>query len=397
MIKNAFLSLFFASIISACCSSNQQDKDRLPFIDVRKNYPEKEIILTDIAEITYLHLNTDKDDYLYKSPIRSLTVTNNTIVIYDNSSGSILFFSKNGTPQSRFNHFGQGPREYINNDMLLHIIYDEEQDDVYVCDVNSILIYSSSGEFKRKISLPENVKAYTTTDFDDKSLFVNSIPHVNDWSLADWDGVTDLIPSSYFTTFYQISKTDGAVLDSLEMPSNVTELYYKNEYGYTASLNIFNRISKGSDGLFLCNPEKDTIFQYTKEKTLTPVFHKIPPFRETKPKSFINNWCEIGDYRFFDKFIFHKDSEQITYFLEKKSNEIFREKIVLPDYKNKNISLGPGWIHSSSVTNGRIFELDLIELKQAYRENKLNGQLKSLVVTLNEFKDNNVFMLVNFK
>ena len=43
------------------------------------------------------------------------------------------------------------------------------------------------------------------------------------------------------------------------------------------------------------------------------------------------------------------------------------------------------------------FELDLIELKQAFKDNKLNGKLKELVSTLDEYKDNNVFMIVNFK
>jgi len=42
-------------------------------------------------------------------------------------------------------------------------------------------------------------------------------------------------------------------------------------------------------------------------------------------------------------------------------------------------------------------EFDLIELKQAYRDNKLNGKLKELVATLNEDEDNNVFVLIQFK
>ena len=42
-------------------------------------------------------------------------------------------------------------------------------------------------------------------------------------------------------------------------------------------------------------------------------------------------------------------------------------------------------------------ELDLIELKKAYEDNKLSGKLKELVATLDNEIDNNVFMLVNFK
>ena len=38
-----------------------------------------------------------------------------------------------------------------------------------------------------------------------------------------------------------------------------------------------------------------------------------------------------------------------------------------------------------------------MELKEAYRENRLSGKLKELVAILNELEDNNVFVLVEFK
>ena len=41
--------------------------------------------------------------------------------------------------------------------------------------------------------------------------------------------------------------------------------------------------------------------------------------------------------------------------------------------------------------------LNWIELKRAYRENKLSGKLNELVADLNEDEDNNVFMFVHFK
>ena len=69
--------------------------------------------------------------------------------------------------------------------------------------------------------------------------------------------------------------------------------------------------------------------------------------------------------------------------------------IMLPDYKGKEFYIDPRL--PNYYEKGYHFELDLIELKQAYRENKLSGKLKELVATLNEDKDNNVFMLVNFK
>ena len=37
-------------------------------MDVRKNYPEMEVFLTDIADVSYVHLSSDDKDYLFSSP-----------------------------------------------------------------------------------------------------------------------------------------------------------------------------------------------------------------------------------------------------------------------------------------------------------------------------------------
>lgn len=67
-----------------------------------------------------------------------------------------------------------------------------------------------------------------------------------------------------------------------------------------------------------------------------------------------------------------------------------------PDYIEKEILIypnGDNFSHDNSIH----IKLDLIELKQAYKENKLRGKLKELVATLNEFEDNDVFMFIKFK
>lgn len=68
-------------------------------IDVKGNYPEKKILLTDIADITYLHLSTGDEDYLYKGYEEGQRggisdFKKNTVVVADAVSGSILFSPK---------------------------------------------------------------------------------------------------------------------------------------------------------------------------------------------------------------------------------------------------------------------------------------------------------------
>ena len=80
----------------------------------------------------------------------------------------------------------------------------------------------------------------------------------------------------------------------------------------------------------------------------------------------------------------------------KKTGDVFVQKITLPDYRGKDFTIGLK-TKSQPYEEGVFFELELVELKQADRENRLSGKLKELVSTLNEDEDNNVFMFVNFK
>ena len=389
MKNNSTFFFILLIALTSGCSSDKQEKNGLAFIDVRKNYPEKEIILTDIADVTYLHLNTDDDDYLYKGRIHC--ITENTIVIGDDVFGSVLFFSKDGMPKSRFNRKGQGPGEYID---ARQVIYDEKADDVFVLSsglANYFLVYSSTGEYKRKIILSEGTFVQSFYSFDDVSLFVydgsverrNFIPYEN-------DSQTEF----YNSHFIRISKTDGNVLEYVELPVN--HLILKDEV--TGTPFPARRLIKCKDGVLLCNPETDTVFLYNKDRSLIPVIHKTPSTSALDPMVVLNNCADAGRYQFMEVVTVHVGNERfpVKYLMrDKKTGEIFCQKISLPDYTGKEFFFRTR--SQGDFKDGLYFELDLIELKQAYRENRLSGKLKELVTTLNEDEDNNVFMLVHFK
>ena len=106
-INDKLFLLIFVVFVSGC-SASELAKEGIPCIDVRKKYPEKEIILTDIADdIEYVHLSIEYDEYLYKGGISA--ITENTIVVGDNASGNILFFQekeyRGDTPKS--NYYGR--------------------------------------------------------------------------------------------------------------------------------------------------------------------------------------------------------------------------------------------------------------------------------------------------
>ena len=386
-LKHVQYSLFFA-IGAISCSSNGQMKDDVPFIDVSKTYPEKELNITDFADVSYVHLNTDDDDYLYKGKI--LCVTKNTYVVNDLLSSSILFFSRDGVPISRFNRLGQGPEDYISFD---RIIYDEEADDVFVIDAfgssnkKHVQVYSYTGEYKRKITMPQNARLWSLVSFDDKSLFVFA-------EEFHTDGFRIGVPC--ITYYYRISKLNGEILDSLELISN--EVVLKINSGNILIKTSYHRLVKGVNGFYLCNPETDTVFFYTGSKPPTPVFHKIPLARNQDPKVVIKNVVDAGRYMFFRVETFVFKSQDRFYFLDKETGEIFQQKLILPDFREKEFKIGADLsMLDTGDRIGYIYELELSELKEAYDENRLSGKLKELAATLDEDKDNNVFVLVQFK
>ena len=381
--------LFLLIVMAAGCSQSKQDG--LPYIDASKNYPEKEIILTDIADISYLRINSDSDDYLYSGSIRS--ITKNTIVIYDRSSGSVLFFSKEGNPKSRFNRRGNGPEEYYD---AVHIIYDEITDDVFVSDMRKdfIQVYSSTGEYKRKITLA-GTRVGTIFSIDEQLLFVYN-------SHAETMKNMGRLDRAHFSTEYKdspfllVSKTDGAIVDYMQLPQKGIALQAASANG-TSGI-IPTRVIKCASGLLLCNPETDTVFLYDKNKSLNPVICKTPLVDALDPMVILNNCVDVGRYQFMELItLVIEDMEfPIKYYVrDKKAGEIFRQKLLLPDYKGKEFVIGP-FRSNINYENGTYFELDLLELKQAYKENKLSGKLKELVATLKD-DDNNVFVMVQFK
>ena len=393
MKKKLILYLISIIVFASGCSSDKQE-DSLPCVDVTKNYPEKEIILTDIADVTFLCLNSDNEDFLYNGRINC--ITKNTIVILNRALGSILFFSKDGSPKSHFNNKGQGPGDYANP---YNVIYDEEADEVFVFSLGlGIQVYSSVGEHKRKITLPAEFASNLIFSFDNESFFLCDERQIASGIKREKIEETDYPVQFYNHPFVRISKADGKVLDYVELPSNETKLIFNSATGAKI---MRNPVFSTKKGLLLCNPETDTVFLYAKNKVLMPLICKTPLVKDLDPMVVMNNCLDYGGYQFMDIATLQPTPGIAPGYpikrliRNKKTGEVFRQKFTLSEYNGKEFFVGIG--ASQNYDEGISFELELVELKQAYRENKLSGKLKELVETLNEDKDNNVFMFVNFK
>jgi hypothetical protein len=397
--KKPVLYIAFLICCMAACSCRKQETGGLVYIDVARTYPEKEILLNDIADVTFLQIKSDGDEYLFSG--RPVALGKNTVVIHDQSSGSLLFFSKDGNPKSRFNRKGNGPEDYIN---VNQVVYDEEKDEVFVVYRHIIQVYSSTGEYRRKITLPAGTVVSPIVSFDDNSLFLYDASVQVRTAENGKPAAEQTHADPYFASpFVRISKTDGSVLDCAELPTAETELGLYREINGTKMLvrGLTHRLIRSKEGVFLCNPETDTVFLYGKDGHLTPVMYKTPAVGASDPMVYLNNCVDAGRYQFMEVYTIRFEEGAlpypVTYLVrDKETGELFRQKIILSDYTGKNFHIGPRQSGRDYV-NGAFFELDLTELKQAYGENKLSGRLKELTAALDEENDNNVFLLFQFK
>jgi hypothetical protein len=391
-----YLTFYLLAVIffAAGCSNRRQTDDRMTCIDVMRTYPEKEILLSDIGDITYLQLKSDRDEYLFKGV--PVFLAKNTLVIHDESSGSLLFFSRDGNPKSRFNRRGNGPEEYVR---VNQVVYDEEKDEIFVAYGNVIQVYSSDGRHMRKISLPAGTVINPVISFDENSLFLY------DASVQRRTSDTERTASGQFASpFVRISKTDGKVLEYVELPTAKTELGLYREVNGTRMMvrGLTHRLIKCDGGVLLCNPETDTVFFYGKDKSLTPIVYKTPPVTALDPIVYLNNCVDAGRFQFMEVYTVRFEEGAlpypVTYLMrDKETGEIFRQKIVLPDYREKSFFISPRKTGRDYGNGTLLFELDLIELAQAYGKNMLSGQLKELVASSNYDEDNNIYVLLHFK
>ena len=375
--------------------SCQRQQDSIPCLDVRRTYTQKEIFLTDIAEVRYLILNSDNEDYLYSGTIRA--TTENSVVVADAMSGDILFFSKEGVPKSRFNHRGNGPKEYRN---ALNVIFDEKKNEVFVSQSvgSRILAYSSTGEYQREIPLPQGTRMGSFASFDDDSFFFYDPTLESNRYGLDYD---DIQSNDLISPFYLISKEDGRVLDNIALP--MTPIFLGINHNGDRVPGFKTRLMKCPDGVLICNPESDTVFFYGKDRQIVPILHKIPLAKTTNPMTYINNCIDIGNYQFIELYIVQAGEvypgifPTKHYFRDKRTGEFFLQKLLLQDFIGKDFIIGPTSGVRIDIDNSTfVFELDLLELKEAYAQNRLDGKLKELVATLKE-DDNNVFVLARIK
>jgi hypothetical protein len=102
---------------------------------------------------------------------------------------------------SKFNRQGRGPNEYSD---LVELAVDFNRGEIYVYSSQldyKIMVYSLSGEFKRKISIPHPMYVASMKNYDKDNLLV--------WTTVTPGAQKDMAAKGHFPRYYYVSKNTG--------------------------------------------------------------------------------------------------------------------------------------------------------------------------------------------
>lgn len=392
------------------CTTGQPVQEEGPVVlDVSQTYPEKEILLSEIADVSYVQLSEANDDYLFSG--FPLCVTEQTIVVYESSSGDMLFFDRNGQPKSKFNRRGNGPGEY-NYLRVKTVCYDDAHDDFFVLVNKKIEVLSAAGDHKRSLPLPEGVEVSEILLLDDgilllydDALQMRQMERRLDEMQDDEQVANKVVSSSATEPFICLSATDGRLLDYITLPHghevDLTQPVVINGAPVGVMAGRVNHLVNTRDGLLLRSAGTDTLFLYDADRTLTPVMVQTPSMAALKPVVYLNSMVQAGAYQFMEVLtgiIVDNRRFQSTYLVrDTRDGSVYTQKIVFDDYTKKEVTITPLTLLRTQSGNEGMIEIPLSELRQAYTNGDLSGDLEILMASMDADSENDVYALLRFK
>ena len=365
------------------CTSEKGNVNNLIQLDVHATYPMKEIKLEDIADIEYLQLEVDEDFLISRGPS---IITSDKIIFSPGFTGDFLVFSRDGKPFSKFNRRGNGPEDFIYT--TGGSIYDETSDELFVRTHNKMMVYSSSGEFRRVVPLPEGATTFQIVNYDSETLLL-------------YDD-QDMYPAP----FSFISKEDGSVVETVDMPigkkMDLTIVVAQADGMTLAYRPVIGHIVRYNDGFLLSDFSNDTIYYLSRKKELSPLLVRKPNIHSMDPIITLSSFVEAGNYEFmFTTRVVKIEPEDRalprTYLMrDKQTGSVYSQKITFNDYKGKEVNISFTTIMSTSDSRLGLIVLSLTELQEANSTNRLSGRLKELIDNSDE-DGNDIYMLLHFK
>ena len=386
-MKRIFYSVaLLLALMATACGGGNKDVSELPQIEVHTSYPEKEICLQDVAEVSYIALDS-KEDILFRGNVNDFS--DKGIVIMDSPNNRLIFFDKNGKFQHIIHRQGQGPEEYST---LFDALVDWDREEVFVFDTGSrIVVYSLDGTFKRKLPSGTGLVQHDTYIWSDSQLVASRY--------GNRDKDDKLIP---YQPIVLLSKEDGK-MDSLS---------YRKEHSFPTyiggkEMNIriyWPSLAKLGGDIYVNDLSADTIYHWdARTQALQPMMTRIPSVTLDDLDGYFMDLSGVAPQYYFLHFRARQasmnshfemiDTKSKDAVYDRKEGKVYHPKFTNKDYpsmEKKHLEF------SEEVYACATIQLEAFELIEALEAGELSGELKTIAEGLKE-DDNPVLMVVKFK
>lgn len=360
-------------------------------LDITKDYPEKKIVLQDLADVKYIPLETKKNALLPNSA-GCLGYVSDSLIVARTSDNEIVLFNGDGSVRSSFRHVGQGSKEY---QYIIGMAVDPKAQEIFIVDYllkYRMQVYSFTGQYKRTLPIPYKMILNSLQDFSADCLLA-----------CDMDVNQGI--SNRAKPYMLLSKKTGEIVKELDihftkrMSNRMSKPFGENQT-ISAALG-YDPIVRCEDSYVIGDLSADTIYTYTPQGVLSPMLVRTPPVLSMEtPKVLLPDY-RAGSYFFFYLVDFEFDFETRTGFPDKymvydyAAGKTYVCKLVNRDCEEQEIQLGDGGV-TNKAWNTACYTIPSSMLIEQSEAGKVHGPLKEIAAGRTD-DDNPVLAIVRFK
>lgn len=375
--------LFWANQQNSNAQNVSNDKKQLPTINLDQKYPQKNIVIQNIATVEYIPLETTENSLFKYLEIGAIT---DSLIINFDRDGNVFVFNRKGKFLNTFNRKGGAGHEYRS---LYNLCFDNTTKEIFIEEFGvqcRIYVYTLKGQFKRKFNLPENIWPSIMQNYD------------SDYLLCyDSYELTKPNIKTKNTPYFFLSKKNGAISPlnysiKVKIRNTITKMQGNLVTNFT--INAYPVI-KNDKEFILADFGSDTIYSI-KGKALTPMMLKKPFIQKNNPTDILSVDLLTNKYLLMrsTKRKYEGGNPETKRFGYDRAENKFYDLIFLnADWESKNdikIDNVPDLPYNFAY---RALPADmLITLNE---EGRLKGKLKDIASKLQE-DDNPILMLINF-
>ena len=271
-------------VFSACTNQQKENNGPLPVADFEKEYPEKDLLVSEHADVEYVRLETTDEVLLDGIASLYLSVTDRFIVTNNMKEGRIFVFDRQGKHLHNFMRKGQSGEEFV---FANRVRVDDKAKEIFVLDTrNKVLVYTLDGKFKRVLDIPKGMKADDLWNYDDEWLL----------SYDSYNLDRENQPCAE-QPFFLLSKKDGSVKHiEVNAKDRIGPRIYFEKNGQKAVMSVsFNYIYKNGDEFVLGELGNDTVFML-KQGNVSPLLVRTPGSKAKEVRSMMSAPLKLGDY-----------------------------------------------------------------------------------------------------